>query len=217
VKRKITALMLSDMFDESRIVRSSWKKPNHTALEQLAGELDLLRHSYFFGSLLAKDARKQLQDALEVALEALPGVIESSEKCAEYYRDHGWDDTSAIEEGNKARRLEEAILAFAPPPSNIDLALFPQLKDYKPPRLCVEHRVVPDAERWHKFAEVLVKFFRTAMRSTNDNQTIELSNKGPVSRFLEAVIPLVSGEEPNGETVVRYIQRERTRVEEVAG
>jgi hypothetical protein len=206
VNREITVDTLVDLFDTCGIVRGNFKKPNQAALEQLAGELDLLRLSHDHGSLIAKDSREQLQDALETALEALPGVIESSEKCAEYYRVYGWDDASASEEGNKARRLQEAILAFAPPPSNIDLALFPQFKDYKPPRVSVEVHILPDAEKWYRFAEILLQYFRTAMRSTND-QTIKLSNDGPISRFLEAVIPFISGEEPKGETVMRYLQR----------
>ena len=41
---------------------------------------------------------------------------------------------------------------------------------------------------------LLVSMFRTAMQSTNPDVEIELSNEGPISRFLEAIFPLVTGE-----------------------
>jgi len=49
-------------------------------------------------------------------------------------------------------------------------------------------------ERWKPIAPMLCDSFREAMASTNPNS--EIGNSGPLPRFLEAVIPEITGEEP---------------------
>ena len=59
--------------------------------------------------------------------------------------------------------------------------------------------------------EKIAKNFREAMRSTNPTLTFALSNNGPLSRFVAAVIPLVTGERPTEAAVRAELMRRRAR------
>jgi hypothetical protein len=66
----------------------------------------------------------------------------------------------------------------------------------------------PDTERsWQDDVWLIVRMFRTALRPTNPDVEIKLSNNGPISRFLEAIFPLVTGESVVGQNVMRWLQR----------
>ncbi len=76
-------------------------------------------------------------------------------------------------------------------------------------------RPVEPSYHWHRFARELAEAFREAMRSTNPNLKIAFSNKGLMSRFLEAAIPMVDRENrPPGETVIRYLRRQDEKLAE---
>jgi hypothetical protein len=63
-------------------------------------------------------------------------------------------------------------------------------------------------EQWPDYAEELALAFVVAIRSTNpDREELRYSNDGPISRFLERIIPEISGETPRGETIMRRLQR----------
>jgi hypothetical protein len=61
--------------------------------------------------------------------------------------------------------------------------------------------------QWHFFADDLADEFRVAMRSTNPKREFKDSHNGPVQAFLVAVIPLITGENPNGAAVAQYLRR----------
>ena len=63
--------------------------------------------------------------------------------------------------------------------------------------------------RWHGHAAELADAFRVAMRSTNPDLELGLSNDGPLVRFLAFVIPQITGEEPSMDAIARHLQRRR--------
>jgi hypothetical protein len=65
---------------------------------------------------------------------------------------------------------------------------------------------LPQVARWPDYVEELADGFVRAMASTN-RKTVGLGNSGPLARFLVAIIPLISGETPTADTVMRYLQR----------
>jgi hypothetical protein len=62
----------------------------------------------------------------------------------------------------------------------------------------------PPAGRWHEYAERLALIFADVMH-------VELSNWGPASRFMEKIIPTISGETPPGPTVMAYVRRKQQK------
>ena len=68
--------------------------------------------------------------------------------------------------------------------------------------------VFPEVQSWRNFAVPLARTFCEVMQSVNPGLEIRPSNTGAVSRFMFAVIPWITEENPSGETVVRHIQRE---------
>lgn len=64
-----------------------------------------------------------------------------------------------------------------------------------------------DIDKWHDYVDDLAKAFRDAARSTNPDEPFPPSNSGPLTRFLSAAIPHISGETPNTVAIARYLQR----------
>ncbi len=64
---------------------------------------------------------------------------------------------------------------------------------------------------WNDFATSLATRFREAMQTTNPDVILELSDTGPVARFVTAAIPLITGETPTQVAVARHLQRKATK------
>jgi hypothetical protein len=63
-------------------------------------------------------------------------------------------------------------------------------------------------DRWHAVVAGLGDALREAMRSTNPDLDLGLSNSGPVVRFLEQVIFPITGEcPPTRDAIARHLQR----------
>lgn len=61
--------------------------------------------------------------------------------------------------------------------------------------------------QWHKYARDLQVFFVEAMEEANPGSEIRLADDGPVSRFIAAVIPFITGERPKPTAIARHLQR----------
>ena len=72
-------------------------------------------------------------------------------------------------------------------------------------------RVFPTIEMWHDFAVPLSDHFRKEMHSIDRNLDLQLSNGGPIAKFLEAAIPLITNETqtPSKDAIARHLQREK--------
>lgn len=60
---------------------------------------------------------------------------------------------------------------------------------------------------WHQYAPSLCSALKNVMQRSNPTMTLGLSNHGPIVRFFEEIIPLLSGEKPNRAAIARYLQR----------
>ena len=119
----------------------------------------------------------------------------------------------------KLKHLQRAILAFASGPPNIDLTIFPQAADFianfDGNRPCVEIKTMPDTQPgenrrkgWHNYGRGLAEYFCAAIRFANPDLDLSLSNPtGPVARFMEAVIPAISGETATAAAIAAYFGR----------
>ena len=209
MRQEITTELLKTTFAEKRIIRDG-RQPSNTDLIFLAGELEFLRHCHVYGAAVAGDARMKLQASLIAALGALPTVLDGAEKMMAINRDYGWDDTHVAQEHAKLQRLKDAILAFEPPPPHPDV--LPLMVDYQTWQpICIETKMAPDATTWHNFAHRLASDFQAALQKANPGKEIGLTPIGPVSRYLAAVIPLVSGETPRGDAAIKYLRDEMGR------
>jgi hypothetical protein len=61
-------------------------------------------------------------------------------------------------------------------------------------------------DHWHDLAEMIAGAFKVAMSRNNDQQTLGLSNDGPVPRFVAATIPLITGEKPSAQAVGKWLK-----------
>jgi len=64
-----------------------------------------------------------------------------------------------------------------------------------------------NSKEWHGIAKHLETAFVAAMRSTNPKLDIGLSNEGPVTRFVVAVVPHLTGEDPTAQGVAQHLKR----------
>jgi hypothetical protein len=60
---------------------------------------------------------------------------------------------------------------------------------------------------WHDHAVELARYFGHHLRECNPSRRFGISEKGPVVGFVTAVIPLITGENPDDGTVYKYLIR----------
>jgi hypothetical protein len=71
--------------------------------------------------------------------------------------------------------------------------------------------VVPEHENWHSIAEGIAGWFILAMQATNPRIVFRYSNKGPVARFVAAVVPLITGEKTTVTAVSKHLKGVRKK------
>ena len=63
------------------------------------------------------------------------------------------------------------------------------------------------ANHWHGYAPIVARLLQFTIRSSNPNANLGLSsNDGPVPRFIAAVLPLVTGDEPSPLAVGKWLK-----------
>jgi hypothetical protein len=138
------------------------------------------------GRLISRQAQETVERALAEMIPALPAIIETDAAMAEAARRRG--DPTDLADRERLTRLLEAAQAVM--------------------EGGIGWRIVPEVKTWHQYAVWLAANFRKAMQDANPGLVLRLSNNGPQTRFLVAVIPLISGETPKGDAVARWLQRE---------
>jgi hypothetical protein len=88
-------------------------------------------------------------------------------------------------------------------------ALIPPIQKALSRSLDASGKFFPKSEGWHDFVFELANAFCDAIRSTNPDLEITMSNEGAMARFLVAIIPHISAENPSLNGVARYVQRNR--------
>jgi hypothetical protein len=164
-------------------------RPSENDLLGLAELIDDLRWRCKSARDGALPERAKLQKALLAVLEVIDPVIAGA----------------LDEEQPKFVRIRDAILALRPEPSDL-----PSIVIEGAPIINVETVILPRTpesehgpqwQQWHDYAVLLVKeFARLTQVSLHDND-------GAAAKFMEWVIPTISGESPPGSTVMAYVGR----------
>jgi hypothetical protein len=145
---------------------------------QAAADRELLKKNLNETQLLAARLKEQLQDSLVRFKAELR--TEPRHSVAEVI-DTIVNDSAALDQLLEATKKVSSCRSLAP----------------------LEPMVAP-AEKWHDYAEALADAFRKAMRSTNK---VELKYRGPVARFVVAMIRRVTGEKVTEVAVAGYLRR----------
>jgi hypothetical protein len=74
----------------------------------------------------------------------------------------------------------------------------------------IDHALLmPEHKTWRSIANAIAGAFMIAMQRTNPNVEFGYSSSGnPVTRFVAAVVPMMTGEEPAIGAVSKYLQRQ---------
>jgi hypothetical protein len=181
------------------------QRPKAAAWEKLAEEIAFLCYVDQQGSAMAWKARRELQRGLDIVLNMLPAVIESADRLIQLDLSYGRDAGDWITQRTKLKHILGAILGLVPPPS--DLPYDPELYN----RPTVETRTWPDtrpAEKgrkgWHNYAMALALLFGEGMKTANPGKD-HLPWGNASARFLEAIIPEISGEQPDRAAIAKYL------------
>jgi hypothetical protein len=67
--------------------------------------------------------------------------------------------------------------------------------------------MMPEHRDWHSIAEVVAASFKLAMVPNNPDDEFGRSNNGPVPRFVAAVVPMITGEDPRLGAVAQHLKR----------
>jgi hypothetical protein len=193
--KPMTGAMLRALCAETGVVRSG-KEPSRAAYEDLAQTINDFRRlvSLSTGRWRESSGRtRRLASGLRTLNDVLPAIRDDcSEALKAAQRSRSEVMLRLCQEDLVA--LDALIAAVAA--TRVRHSLLLPISQLAPP-----------IERWHHFAEDLADAFRGAMHSTNPGLELRLSNNGPVVRFLKALVPEITGEEPTLNSVARYLQR----------
>jgi hypothetical protein len=148
--------------------------PGDTEIANLSNVLNWWKR-WFFAAQEAKllnEKMKKAEEALATLREVMPAILEHHTKAA----DAG--DPFAVWMAKAAREFSQAI----PSSQTAHFVNFESLPDH--------------AKDWRWLIKVLPIDYKKAMLSTNPNAKFGVSKKGPLAKFLEAVIPQITGERP---------------------
>ncbi len=179
---ELTGAWLRALLERERVVRGSHLPPSNC--DKLARNLAGYRE------LCARDARRQqLRSAIDKLRGLLPGEIEHMRRIAASYRANGEhpEDVALV-----LRQIVTAQDFLAGAWETWRVGICP---------------IVP-LGRWQDFAWSLAGQFRDAMEAANPGIVLQLSNDGPVARYVAAVVPHITGERPSVGAVAKFLQRE---------
>jgi hypothetical protein len=180
-----TATMLEDVFES--ILTDNYTRPCHKDLERLARMLDLITGTFRYAKTIGKNANSQADDVRE-ALATLMLFFDERQR-------------AALANGNpriieSERRLSDEFDSFllAMEQHQFDLDMDAGL-------------MMAEIENWRGIAKSIAGAFRIAMEARNCNVAIGHSNTGPLPRFMAAVIPRITGENPTPAAIGQHLKR----------
>jgi hypothetical protein len=142
--------------------------------------------------ILALTAANQLRDSIRTNAEALAHNLREFVTRA---AGPGMWPALAQATGPHERNMND-LLAFAAEADRLSVVL--ELQPYA--------KATKASKLWHKFAHSLANDFDAAMRSTNPTTRLGRSCDGPVVRFLEILIPRITGEHPISKAIVQRLR-----------
>jgi hypothetical protein len=191
MSQEITADTIGQLFVSQRIkCRGLESAKGKKMLEDLAAEVSFLRLCFERESVIANEAQAKLEQHLEGLLKEIPAVIQTNIDMAEIHNRYG--ESKSAQAANKERERLVKLQGAAQDVMENGIGW----------------RVFPPTETWHDFAVSLADDFRNAMHSVDSTLKLRPSNVGPIAKFLEAAIPLITGETPRMDAIGRHLQRE---------
>jgi hypothetical protein len=199
----ITAQCLRELFTK-HVLRGPLKMPDDAELEKLAGILEHRRGEFQWESY-SRD-RRALQDNVFIAFRA------ASDKLMQF-------DKAELKAATTTHVPEHALFYLrARLAESIDFRVkverFGALIDsgFSPDPALTYAPPTYGATGWKWLAEVLPDDFVVAMRSNNPTFDPGISHAGPVPRFIAAVVPLITGEQPTVQSVATQLKtRQKAR------
>ena len=208
----ITYDVMDRLFDDQKIMRREHKKPNAAALAPLGKCAESLRKECLITPLAISAARKTYSAliGMQFAGKDLRSAVNAYDQIERVYCD--LDGVSATRETAEMDASRERFRLLAGSARTL-LAKFDSVKGvFDVPGVEDIRGQLSDPTKppvsWHKITGRLVLEFLTAVRSTNPNLELKVSNDGPIARFVAAITPLITGETPNRNAVARWIQRD---------
>jgi len=188
--------MLEGVLSDHVVRRPLQKKPSQASLTRLLTSLN--RYHYLVNFTVparsklvgrSNELRRDILGALEILSRALPEFLEQ-------VTESGILPALAQASGLYDQEIG-ALTAIAHEVSKAHAArcLQPLGKSTKAKKV------------WHRFAHPLADEFRTAMASTNPGTKFGQSDNGPVVRFLELVIPKITGETAERSAIEQFLRR----------
>jgi hypothetical protein len=172
------------------VLKQSQTKPSQMDLELLAYSLNQIREVFAFAQQTANES-KPLADRVRDAIEVLKVFFERRRQacCVE-------DGTHpSVEIIENEWRLREQFSSFL---KAMEMHKFELDMD--------AGLLMPRLDCWRQLAEVVANQFRAAMSRANGTQKFGYSNDGPVPRFVAAVVPRITGENPSVQNVGKHLK-----------
>jgi len=173
---------LRDVINETK--RKEWVLPENAQIERLASVLNIWKAKFYAAqqSRLFNEKLAEAEAAIRSLRRLMPEIYEYRKTAAEA---GDWFSGSMAE---SAKKLLEALDYPDSYPGTL------------PPVLACVHRDThqdsfPNALKdWRWLIRVMPVDFENAMRPANPNAKFGMSKGGPLTRFLEVIIPRVTGE-----------------------
>jgi hypothetical protein len=179
------------------VLKQGTNKPSSEGLIRLAGYLNFI-HAYRImanASPVKQAKAERVRDAIQVLMDFFE----------ERKRALGSVDSMIVE---REMRLQDQFDSFLRAMEKHDFELMMD-KD--------EGALVPKLENWRDVAVGIASVFVSIMKWNNPKLPFGLSNDGPVPRFVAAVVPLITDENPSVENVAQHLKRQARKRRQPTG
>ncbi len=186
---------------------ASWQMPDIDALRRLACWLDMFREPYKKSAPLLRlwMALEEIEAVMPAILESFYGIGLNSNKniSAEsaFSSDGDLHLFKKFLENKVSREAKEQIQIMEALWFAATAARHPNAIPIVPPELTLTTR------KWTDFACLVADELQLAIRSTNPDADLGISNDGPAPRFVAAVLHLITGETLTTSQVAQHLKR----------
>lgn len=187
----ITGARLQELCDQKKVVKGDMHKPSPAAWARLAMFVNVLRND-----AMDIDARQRRYSQI------LPEVQGETDRLLEERRRDA--SRATVNPLVDERGIERAIAAFEQLQAGIQAV---RSHVFFPGHEPIGMRPNRKGSKWPSYTGILATIFVEAMEETNPGVAIGLGDDGPVARFIAAVIPFITGENPKPAAIARCLQR----------
>lgn len=192
----ITAEHIRQIFKLHKVIRGNLKIPDDDGFSMLAKHATAAKKIVISSSYNMPDERKELIDRVEEIIELSTRLLKSEMEIKKIYE---WavENREIISIGafgvnDRIDIIENFIISASNLRSN---------------GLLSGYKKQLSMNKWHSWAVVIASSFCSVINKNNPTVSLRYSNTGPIVRYLRAIIPLITGEEPSTVAIARYLQR----------